>query len=215
MIEAFLVTLTPYVGHFDRRLVWECGNIIPPILSLQVLTPLGSPALKSRARAASKEDTMGRSYFANRQPETVLSQSSWIMTLSGANITSDTLEQLIPHASVPMLERIGENPATPLEILEKLAIWDDAQVRAAVAENPCCPLPLMRTLIEDESPDVRFRLAECPHVPIDLLEELAHDDNCYVAHRARRTIDRARRTFQRLPVSNLETAPESKKTRVS
>jgi|SRR5277367_3414593 len=158
---------------------------------------------------------MGRSYFANRQPETVLSQSSWIMTLSGANITSETLEQLIPHASVPMLERIGENPATPVDILEKLVLWENAQVRAAVAENPCCPLPLMRTLAEDDSPDVRFRLAECPHVPIDLLEELAEDDNCYVAHRARRTIERVRRTFHRAPISNLEKAPKGKKSRVS
>jgi hypothetical protein len=155
---------------------------------------------------------MGRSYFANRQPETVLSQSSWIATLSGSNISSETLNQLIPHASVSMLERIGENPATPADILELLAFWQDAQVRAAVAENPCCPLPLMRTLLEDESPDVRHRLAECPHVPMELLEVLAEDENCYVAFRARRTIERIRRVFHLAPVSNLEKPPKGKKT---
>jgi hypothetical protein len=155
---------------------------------------------------------MGRSYFANRQPETVLSQSSWIATLSGSNISSETLNQLIPHASVAMLERIAENPATPLDILEVLVLWQEPQVRAAVAENPCCPLPLMRTLREDESADVRYRLAECPHVPIDLLEELAADGNCYVAARARRTIERVKRGFHLAPVSNLEKAPPKKES---
>jgi hypothetical protein len=156
---------------------------------------------------------MPRSYFSNR-PETVLSLSSWIMTLSDSNITSETLNQLIPHASVAMLERIGENPATPADILEMLASWEHAQVRAAVAENSCCPLPLMRALSKDESPDVRYRLAECPHVPVDLLEELAEDENCYVAFRARRTIERIRRVFHRAPVKNLDKGPRDKKSQV-
>jgi hypothetical protein len=116
------------------------------------------------------------------------------MTASKSAIENRTLLQQIDNASLDVLERIAEDPVTPADILRILASWDNPHVRAAVIDNPLCPFDLLLMLREDESPDVRYRLAECPHVPIEILELLkSEDDNCYVAFRAARTIDRIRR----------------------
>jgi hypothetical protein len=123
---------------------------------------------------------------------TEISKSSWIMALSRSSLSHELIAELINDASVDMLERIAESSATPAEILQTLACWNDPMVRAAVAENPSCPVALMRQLASDRSPDVRYRLAECHHVPAEILETMLDDDNCYVAFRVRKTLDRLR-----------------------
>jgi hypothetical protein len=153
---------------------------------------------------------MSRSYFNNRQPGPVMSKSSWIMVLSSTEVTSEMLNSLIPHASVEMLERMGENSATPVDVLEVLASSPDSRVRAAVSENPSCSSSLLEILATDESPDVRHRLAECPYAPMEILENLMEDDNCYVAARARRTVDRARRAFHRASVTQFGSSSTAK-----
>jgi len=153
---------------------------------------------------------MSHSYFNNRQPGPVMSKSSWIMLLSSSEVTSEMLNSLIPYASTEMLERMAENSATPLDILEMLALSSDSRVRAAVSENPSCPFSLLEILAADESPDVRHRLAECPYAPMEILESLMEDENCYVAGRARRTVDRARRVFHRASVTQFGSSSAAK-----
>jgi len=112
------------------------------------------------------------------------------MSSSKSAIENRTLLQLLPNASVDVLERIAEDPTTHADILAVLACWDNPQVRSAVIDNALCPFDLLTTLSQDESTDVRYRAAECPHVPIEILKLLCEDENCYVSFRAKRTIDR-------------------------
>jgi hypothetical protein len=59
-----------------------------------------------------------------------------------------------------------------------------------VAENANTPAHVLMQLLEDESLDVRYAMAENPNLPELVLQMLEEDDNCYVASRARRTLNR-------------------------
>jgi hypothetical protein len=136
--------------------------------------------------------------------ETEMTRSSWIILLSSSAITDEILGSLLPGASVEMLERIAENPATPASILQILSASDDSRVRAAVAENPSTSDSILLAFCCDKSPDVRFRLAECPYISKRLLNLLAEDENCYVAFRARQTLERLQRQSGQSPVAIFE-----------
>jgi len=86
--------------------------------------------------------------------------------------------------------RIAENPNTLPETLEYLANHPSEDVRVAVAENGNTPAHVLMQLQEDESADVRYSMAENPNLPELVLQMLEEDDNCYVASRARRTLNR-------------------------
>lgn len=89
-----------------------------------------------------------------------------------------------------LLVRIAENPQTATPTLAKLAQSEYASVRIAVSDNASTPIHIIKGLAHDESLDVRFALAENPALPASILTELSNDDNAYVAHRAKKTMQR-------------------------
>ena len=91
---------------------------------------------------------------------------------------------------VAILERIAENPRTPIYTLVHLAHSRHAAVRAALAENLNCDIQVLTVLQNDPDADVRYRLAENPHVPVEVLLALVADSNPYVHHRAVATLMR-------------------------
>jgi len=100
------------------------------------------------------------------------------------------LHALAQQQPAAYLVRIAENPNTLPETLELLAKHSSETVRAAVAENPQTPPHVLMQLFEDEHVDVRYSMAENPNLPELILQMLEEDDNCYVASRARRTMNR-------------------------
>ena len=114
-----------------------------------------------------------------------------IMIASNPNTPPAVLNYLTRNAAESdVLERVAENPRSPVELLAVLAENEHARVRAAVAENLHTPEDVLAVLINDADPDVRYRLAENPNVGESLLEKLAADANPYVGHRASATLHR-------------------------
>lgn len=87
-----------------------------------------------------------------------------------------------------LAERVAENPSTMPSTLAKLAEHPDSNVKIAVACNASTPSDAVRKLANDESLDVRYAIAENANSSYELLVLLCQDENCYVAHRAQRTI---------------------------
>jgi len=114
------------------------------------------------------------------------------------------------------LSLVAADPATPLHMLEELAMSTDADVRTSVADNPTTPAYLLVSLAKDENPDVRFAMAENHNLGESLLEMLLEDDNPYVLARARKTLNRlASKTvvspnFSRNSMSIVKTAVNDK-----
>lgn len=114
------------------------------------------------------------------------------------------------------LSLVAADPATPLHMLEELAMSTDADVRISVADNPTTPAYLLISLAKDENPDVRFAMAENHNLGESLLEMLLEDDNPYVLARARKTLNRlASKTvvspnFSRNSMSIVKTAVNDK-----
>jgi hypothetical protein len=88
------------------------------------------------------------------------------------------------------LEGMAVDPATPVVVLERLAVHPNADVRAAVAENENTPLYTVWALAKDADADVRYQLAENHNLPLALLRSMTNDENPYVACRAQKTYDR-------------------------
>ncbi len=111
---------------------------------------------------------------------------------------SDTIfmpnSEMTEKESIRFLCRMAEDASLPLEILEKLAQHDCPEVREAVSDNPGLSIDILRNLAQDECLDVRFAIAENHNAPSNVLYELCEDDNPYVSHRARKTIERLRRS---------------------
>ena len=87
-------------------------------------------------------------------------------------------------------ERVAENPKAAPTTLARLSQHSNSKVRAAVAQNINTPLDSLNQLVADQHEDVRFALAENFSIPKELLDRLAEDDNCFVAHRAKKTLSR-------------------------
>jgi len=88
------------------------------------------------------------------------------------------------------LERMATSSATPVVVLERLALHPNADVRAAVAENENTPLYTIWSLSKDADVNVRFQLAENHNLPMALIRSLTGDENPYVACRAQQTYGR-------------------------
>ncbi len=107
-------------------------------------------------------------------------------------------------------ERIAENPKAAPSTLARLACHESPAVRAAVAENENTPPEILSILVNDIHLDVRFAMAENHNLDQELLQTLAEDENCYVAHRARRTLNRiAPPVLVRMPLQRTQRANES------
>lgn len=84
-------------------------------------------------------------------------------------------------------QAVGTNPASPPEVLEKLASDKSPYVRAYVAANPNTPASVLMNLAQDEEYAVYGAVAANPNTPESVLEVLRESEN-YVA-RARVAIN--------------------------
>ncbi|HEY9731259.1 MAG TPA: hypothetical protein V6C89_05070 [Drouetiella sp.] len=122
------------------------------------------------------------------------------------------LDVLASVNSSTFAERIAENPKAASTTLARLAGHASPSVRAAVAENPNTPVEILSILVHDEHADVRFSMAENHNLSEELLQILADDENCYVSHRARRTLTRIAPTaLLKLPLQRTSRARETLK----
>ena len=103
-----------------------------------------------------------------------------------AKATQSILETAVIGYSI----HAAEDRNTPVNMLEKLVLSDDPEVRIAVADNQSTPITLLRVLAHDENADVRYAVAENHNIGTAILLILVDDQNPYVADRARRTLDR-------------------------
>lgn len=93
-------------------------------------------------------------------------------------------------SSPGLLKRIAGNPNCTPELAAEIANHKLADVRLSVCDNPFVSETVISQLVTDPSPDVRYALAENHNLAVAVLELLADDENPYVAHRARRTLQR-------------------------
>ena len=63
-------------------------------------------------------------------------------------------------------------------------------IRIAAADSGETSSEILRALAYDVNPDVRFAIAENHNVDQEILSILTADENPYVAHRARKTLQR-------------------------
>jgi len=87
-------------------------------------------------------------------------------------------------------KEVAEHPSTSIDALRKLAAHADVEVRTAVADHRDTPLETVMLLAQDESVDLRYAIAENHNSHANVLSMLAQDDNPFVAHRARKTLER-------------------------
>ncbi len=85
---------------------------------------------------------------------------------------------------------VAEHPDTSFAALRELAGHADVEVRTAVADNRYTPFETVMMLAQDESADLRYAIAENHNIHADVLSMLADDDNPFVAHRAKKTLER-------------------------
>lgn len=120
------------------------------------------------------------------------------------------LDVLASVDSEVFAERIAENPKAAATTLARLAAHSSPAVRIAVAENANTPAEILKILVNDEHVDVRFAMAENHNLDKELLETLSDDSNCYVAHRARKTLARiAPPVLVRMPFQRTQRGKEN------
>ncbi len=68
------------------------------------------------------------------------------------------------------------NTNTPLDVLEKLAMDADPQVRLLTARHPNTPLVTLERLARDADPRVILAVAQHPRADRSLLTELAYNE---------------------------------------
>lgn len=113
-----------------------------------------------------------------------------LLMATNSNTPQLLLDQLAMENSHCLRERVAENPRTSPNTLARLSFDINPEVRAAVSENLNTPVEILMMLAGDECVDVRYRLAENSHIPLELLHILANDENPYIAHRAKKTLER-------------------------
>jgi hypothetical protein len=113
-------------------------------------------------------------------------KDSWLKANDPAT-PRQVLEKMARIAPVSLLERIASNPGSGCDLLMRLAVHEDESIRVAVAENPSAHLYVHWVLSSDSHADVRYALACNYEVPAKVLEVLINDENPYVAYRAQQT----------------------------
>ncbi len=84
------------------------------------------------------------------------------------DLDSDIIEQLSIDESVDVLAGLGRNPLTSPELLAKIALHRDRDVRRSVILNKQTPLPVLQLLLEDSYPLNRALL--CRHTAMSSFE---------------------------------------------
>jgi hypothetical protein len=101
---------------------------------------------------------------------------------------SPLMLERLAHSDIDRIRlRVAENPKTPVDVLETLALDRNPDVRIAVGSNPSTPPHVSFSLAFDEDPNVRLGLAEDMSTPMELLDKLMEDPNPYVSCRAEQT----------------------------
>jgi Leucine rich repeat variant len=113
----------------------------------------------------------------------------WMM-VSHPGTHPAVLDVMASVDSSAFAERIAEHPRAVPSTLARLAGHASPEVRAAVAENHNTPAEILAILVHDDHADVRYAMAENHQLSEEALQTLSEDENCYVASRARRTLNR-------------------------
>jgi hypothetical protein len=133
----------------------------------------------------------------------------WMM-VSYPDTHPAVLDVLASVDSSAFAERIAEHPKALPSTLARLAGHASPEVRAAVAENCNTPAEILAILVHDEHVDVRYAMAENHQLSEELLQTLSDDDNCYVASRARRTLNRiAPPSLMTMPLQRTQRAKDT------
>jgi hypothetical protein len=91
-----------------------------------------------------------------------------------------TPDEIAAASLITSRRKLGENPATPVEVLRALAADENKGVRSAVGENPVTPVDVLRALAADDDEYVRSGVGGNLATPVDVLRALAADDAWYV-----------------------------------
>ena len=89
-------------------------------------------------------------------------------------------------------KKVAEHPDTSFAALRELAGHADVEVRIAVADHMNTPFETVILLAQDENVDLRYAIAENHNICEGALLMLAQDDNPFIAHRAKKTLERVR-----------------------
>jgi len=88
------------------------------------------------------------------------------------------------HGDSHVRDELANNPATPPEVLRRLAADEDDHVRSIALSNPSCPVDVLQYAGTSPSSVARFCVAGNPSCPPELLEQLLQDPDTVVAVQA-------------------------------
>jgi hypothetical protein len=106
-------------------------------------------------------------------------------------------------------KEVAEHSDTSIDALSELAAHTDTEVRIAVAEHRNTLFETVMLLAQDESADVRYAIAENHNIHADVLMLLIEDENPFVAHRAKKTLERCAREAAIVPFTGVEAQPST------
>lgn len=92
----------------------------------------------------------------------------------------DVLQQLAVHDDINVRARVCRHPATPLSVLSVFANGEEQPLRSCVPMHSNASTALLAQLAGDESTNVRQAVAQNPATPPELLLKLSHDSQHYV-----------------------------------
>jgi hypothetical protein len=115
---------------------------------------------------------MNSSHYLRHQGEEMPAQIDWLKCTSSWG------------------KQVAEHPDTSSKALTALATHADIEVRIAVADHSNTIPETVMMLAQDQCADLRYAIAENHNIHVDVLNMLAEDDNPFVAHRARKTLER-------------------------
>lgn len=98
------------------------------------------------------------------------------------NIQEPTIHALLSNDEIELevVEAIASNPATPQDLLEVLATYDDEFVRQAVMENPSISDELYASFVDDEELMIVAAMVSNPRTDRDILLTLMDHEDPYI-----------------------------------
>jgi hypothetical protein len=96
---------------------------------------------------------------------------------SNKNAPPEILAKLVLDKNVDVRWRLAQNKSTPPEALAKLARDKQVNVRWSVAQNTSTPPEALANLVRDENADVHYGVAKNTSTPPEALAKLVRDKN--------------------------------------
>ncbi len=87
------------------------------------------------------------------------------------------LEKLALDQNPHVRQKVTANGSTPVELLDKLSKDHDSKVRRSIVWNPLAPLFVLWRLAEDPDEWVRLALADYRSTPVEILDKLSTDQH--------------------------------------